>query len=385
MLSIVWEPSAFGANVRILLSRDGGLTYEEITVSTPNDGQFAWMAVGMATTNAVLRIENASDSAIYQEIGFFLLGTIIDSDNDGINDNIEIELGTDPNDADTDDDGIVDGTEAKSHKTDPLNIDTDGDGIQDGTEIGITEFEIGPDTDIIVFVQDSDPDTTTDPLDADTDDDGIADGDEDFDNDGHIDVQEDLDGDLYLDQGEDVNHNGILDAGEDVDLDGVLDLTEDLNGNGMLDPGEDLDGDGFFDEFTEEDIDGDGFADVNETDPCKADTDGDGVQDGTEQGLVSGHTDTDPEVFQPDMDNTTTTDPRDPDSDNDGLTDGQEDINFNGLADTSERDPNLKDPSFDSNSANFANAYMPTDINIIGSRMDYDGFGAWDGYGRSCI
>ncbi len=45
------------------------------------------------------------------------------------------------NDADTDDDGIIDGNEDANHdgivdpdETDPCDIDTDGDGIQDETE-----------------------------------------------------------------------------------------------------------------------------------------------------------------------------------------------------------------------------------------------------------
>ena len=52
---------------------------------------------------------------------------------------------TDPNDLDTDDDGIPDRDEDENNngildfgETDPCNIDTDGDGIQDGTELGYT-------------------------------------------------------------------------------------------------------------------------------------------------------------------------------------------------------------------------------------------------------
>jgi len=120
-----------------------------------------------------------------------------DSDGDGLSDNIENAFCTDPYDADTDDDGILDGVEDANHnglvdtnETDPCNIDTDGDGIQDGTELGYTLADIGPDTDTSVFQPDLDPTTTTDPLDPDTDGDGISDGEEDTNHNGRVDPGE---------------------------------------------------------------------------------------------------------------------------------------------------------------------------------------------------
>jgi hypothetical protein len=58
-----------------------------------------------------------------------------DSDGDGLEDVIEIELGTDPADLDTDDDGSTDGDEYYVHQTGTRNPDTDGDGVLDGDEI----------------------------------------------------------------------------------------------------------------------------------------------------------------------------------------------------------------------------------------------------------
>lgn len=60
----------------------------------------------------------------------------IDSDGDGIPDDREIELGTDPFNPDTDGDGLSDGDELM-YGTDPLNPDTDGDGFTDGEEVDI--------------------------------------------------------------------------------------------------------------------------------------------------------------------------------------------------------------------------------------------------------
>jgi hypothetical protein len=57
-----------------------------------------------------------------------------DSDGDGLEDAIEVELGTDPLDLDTDDDGLTDGDEYYVHQTGTRNPDTDGDGVVDGAE-----------------------------------------------------------------------------------------------------------------------------------------------------------------------------------------------------------------------------------------------------------
>ena len=45
----------------------------------------------------------------------------VDSDGDGLNDDDELLLGTDPYNWDTDGDGLSDGDEARIHKTDPLD------------------------------------------------------------------------------------------------------------------------------------------------------------------------------------------------------------------------------------------------------------------------
>ncbi len=134
-----------------------------------------------------------------------------DSDGDGLFNRIEAAGCTDPQDADTDDDGISDGVEDDNHngqvdpdETDPCKIDTDEDGIQDGTELGVTGPVADPDgdgplkgTDTTVFVPDADPDSTTNPTTANSDADGIPDG------------------------VEDGNHNGMIDAWETDPADGA--------------------------------------------------------------------------------------------------------------------------------------------------------------------
>ncbi|MCB6615477.1 VWA domain-containing protein [Ruminococcus sp. 210702-SL.1.03] len=79
-----------------------------------------------------------------------------DFDNDGLSNGQEYELGTGPYNEDTDGDGLKDGEEINTYGTDPLKVDTDEDGLEDGDEI---YFE-------------------TDPLNPDSDGNGISDGDE---------------------------------------------------------------------------------------------------------------------------------------------------------------------------------------------------------------
>ncbi len=114
----------------------------------------------------------------------------LDSDNDGIPDLVEVEMGTDPSLPDSDDDGVDDNIEAMLG-LDPLSDDSDGDGIADGQEDddedGLTLVEeIYQGT--YTWTDDTDADGIsdgnevhvhgTDPLNEDTDGDSIEDGDE---------------------------------------------------------------------------------------------------------------------------------------------------------------------------------------------------------------
>jgi outer membrane protein OmpA-like peptidoglycan-associated protein len=199
-----------------------------------------------------------------------------DSDNDGIDDGDEVgndgvlNLGdTDPLDADTDDDGIADGAETlgvdgmpnSGDETDPLDADSDNDGLNDGLEIGVTLPVppgasdagaipyAGTDATSSNFTPDSDPATTTDPTDPDTDDDGLQDGVEDANADGSTN-QPVIGGSGTMGMGE-TDPNNI-----DSDGDGLSDGNE-ADGNGVL-------------------------SGLGATDPLDTDTDDGGIPDGTE-------------------------------------------------------------------------------------------------------
>ncbi len=149
-----------------------------------------------------------------------------DDDEDEVNNGTERMMGLDPNNPDTDADGLTDGKELKVYKTNPLQSDTDGDGIKDGEEVWRYQ---------------------TDPLRADTDGDGLNDGDEIF-----------------------TYNTDPLKA--DTDKDGLTDGEEILTYK--TDP-------------LNADSDHDGVGDADEvftykTNPLNADTDGGSVDDGTE-------------------------------------------------------------------------------------------------------
>jgi len=242
--------------------------------------------------------------ASYKDSSVKLAFDANDADQDGLSNDIERFLGTNPNVADTDGDGIIDGIE-----------DFNKNGLVDATE--------------------------SNPLKVDTDKDNILDGIEDFNHNGMVDVDEtktvsaDSDEDGIPDGVEDMNHNGQFDnretdpANADTDGDGILDGVEDANHNGLIDLNEtyalNIDSDGDEIEDGIEDLNHNGKVEANESDPKKYDTDNDGVDDGKEDKNHNGKVDTHE------------SDPKQNDSDSDGINDkDDDDANGNGIKDLEE-------------------------------------------------
>jgi hypothetical protein len=182
-----------------LFGADGSLI---ATASHDTVAQIAYTAENTETLTAIAFNSFKLDDANY-EIKATGIGPL-DTDGDGLTDEVEAILGTDPYDVDTDDDGLTDGEEDANHngvvdpdETDPYDADSDGDGIQDGTENGITTGVLDPDgagpllgTDTGVFIPDADSLTTTDPVNPDSDRDGFRDGEEDLNSNGMVDAGE---------------------------------------------------------------------------------------------------------------------------------------------------------------------------------------------------
>lgn len=75
-------------------------------------------------------------------------GAANDGDQDGLTNTQEFTLGSAPTDADSDDDGLLDGDEVSRTKTDPIKRDSDGDTLGDGDEVNAYHTDPAkPDTD----------------------------------------------------------------------------------------------------------------------------------------------------------------------------------------------------------------------------------------------
>jgi hypothetical protein len=280
---------------------------------------------------------------------------------------------TDPNNVDSDDDGLDDGVEDANAdgeavftlggsgtegtgETDATLADTDGDGLNDGDEVNAT----GPLAEI----------GATSPLDTDTDDGGSQDGIE-----------------VLADNTNPVAGNGSDDAAADPDADGLSNAQEltlgtdryaaDTDGDG-IDDADEIGNDASLDsgdtDPLDADSDNDGLSDGaellgadnqpasgDETDPLNGDSDSDGLSDGLElgitteiaEGISSGSdavsytgTDVSSPNFLIDTDQGSKTDPLDADTDKDGLSDGLEDADRNGRV-NDETDPNNSDTDSD--------------------------------------
>ena len=193
----------------------------------------------------------------------------LDADNDGASDDEEQAAGTDPIDSDSDDDGVIDGSDncGLVSNGDQGNVDEDamGDFCDD-------------DSDNDDLSDDRESELLTNPRDADSDDDGLNDGRE-VDTDGTDPLDPDSDDDGRVD-GVDRFPKNITEW-EDTDNDGVGDNADNCDTTPNADQAN-MDGDSMGDACDSDD-DGDGVSDVIEnrigSNPLNADTDGDTLTD----------------------------------------------------------------------------------------------------------
>lgn len=164
-----------------------------------------------------------------------------DSDDDGLSDGDEVNtFGTLPLDTDSDDDGLTDGEEVNTTNTLPLNDDSDGDGIEDGVEAQLSFLDpnngadalLDEDSDGLNNVQEVQTGTLLD--NPDTDGDGLNDGTEVNDTaTAPLDPDSDDDG---LSDGDEVNVSNTLPLDADSDDDGINDGPEIAGGSNPLSP-----------------------------------------------------------------------------------------------------------------------------------------------------
>jgi len=282
-----------GGEVRVVPVAGGGSWFLDVALSrdklagagvlddvTPVD-------VALATGNGFLgsRFDTAGCDDADGNVDCTVLSAVladpftVDADLDGLTQSQEVVLGTDPTDADSDDDGVIDGDEADGTSDDgvspALDCDSDGDGILDGVEWGLITPDADTDTAAGCWQADADHETTTDPLVKDTDNGGLADGVEDWNHDG-----------LYDPTCYETDPNDPADDA-DTDRDGIADVLEARAPDGNIND-VDSDGDGIPDAvegladpdadcipaFIDTDSDNDGIPDATEGD---GDADGDGV------------------------------------------------------------------------------------------------------------
>lgn len=142
-----------------------------------------------------------------------------DDDGDGLTNNEEAQIGTDPQNPDTDADGINDGDEVRVWRTNPLNPDTDGDLLREGEEIQRGTDPLNPDTDGDGLIDGEEIQRGTDPRNPDTDGDNSRDGQE-IER-GTNPLNPDTDNDQLLDGNESPPCPNPLDP--DTDRDGIID------------------------------------------------------------------------------------------------------------------------------------------------------------------
>ncbi len=251
---------------------------------------------------------------------------ISDTDDDGLIDGFEVSIGTHPRDPDTDGDGLEDGDEPGLHGTaDPLDPDTDDDGLEDGAEVhthGTSPILSDTDEDGLTDGQEVNA-TATDPLDPDTDTDARTDGDEWY-------------GYIYTHTITTTVYALHMDFGQLITTSAVI-----------------------------SDTDGDDLTDGQEYDfgthPVDTDTDDDGIDDRTETADNAGLVGSTPV----DTDNDGDIDAFDDDSDDDGILDSVEgtgDVDNDGVPNWRDADDNYPPVAVDDDMTTAEDTPAATDV-----------------------
>lgn len=156
------------ANIALAAGPNYWLAVNAVVINTANNGDaFVWTRQRAGTGNPgnntiavdglITAPDDVWDLTVYGDDLAFQILAVSDSDSDGLSDTDEAYFGSNPNDPDTDNDGLLDGTEVDLFTggscLNLLDPDSDNDTLTDGDEVTMG----------------------TSPCDIDTDGDGIAD------------------------------------------------------------------------------------------------------------------------------------------------------------------------------------------------------------------
>jgi hypothetical protein len=127
----------------------GGLVTAQVSgiaiISAVNEGAFAAYQIQVTLSGSTVGDGIPDDWKVAHGLDpNDPLVALEDPDHDGLTNLEEYQHGTDPQNPDTDGDGLSDGDEVHVYHTDPLNPDTDGDGISDGLEVKTGSDPLNP-------------------------------------------------------------------------------------------------------------------------------------------------------------------------------------------------------------------------------------------------
>lgn len=189
-----WPLADAGADQRVIVNTPVSLSGKIISPGTNGFNGYKWTLIFKPDSHDLevpdIYTSEPGFSFTASAVGRYVFGLEIKDNSQQVSPMdfvtiLVVNASSNPNDIDSDDDGLSDGLENNTYNTNPGNSDSDSDGLQDGTELGI--WQGTTDTDLDIFVPDADKGgTTTDPRNNDCDVDKLDDGEEDANQDGKI-------------------------------------------------------------------------------------------------------------------------------------------------------------------------------------------------------